>query len=102
MAKKNKDGIKVKGMFRINIEEDGRIVGDSGWVENQVTNLGFNQYLVMSLGSIAGSKYVTHLALGSGGAPAASATTLAGEVEKRQALTASSTVAGRSVVQMLL
>ena len=28
-------------MFRLQIEEDGKIVGDSGWHENLITNLGF-------------------------------------------------------------
>lgn len=82
------DGIKIRGFYRVQIEEDGEIVCDSSWHENQVTNLGFNQYLVSSLGSIAGSKYISYAALGSGGAPAAGDTTLAGEVEERAAVTA--------------
>lgn len=71
---------KIKGMFRVHIEEDGKIVGDSGWRENLVTNLGFNEYLVKQLGtSLTGSK-ISHAALGTGGAPSAADTTLAGEV----------------------
>ena len=27
-AKKQQDGIKIKGMFRVHIEENGKIVGD--------------------------------------------------------------------------
>lgn len=88
---------RVRGFFRLNIEENGEIVGDSGWLENQVTNLGFNQYLVMSLGSIAGSKYITHAALGTGGAPAAADTSLAGEVEKRQAVTAATSSTSKTL-----
>lgn len=84
--KNTNDGIKVKGMFRVNITEDGKVVGDSGWKKNQITNLGFNQYLVGSLGNISG-KAVTHAALGTGGAPAASDTSLAGEQSVRAALT---------------
>ena len=84
--KKTKDSVKVQGMFRVNITEDGKVVGDSGWRKNQITNLGFNQYLVGSLGNISG-KSVTHAALGTGGAPAASDTTLAGEQSVRAALT---------------
>lgn len=91
------DGIKIKGMFRITISEDDRIVGDSGWRENQVTNLGFNQYLVMSLGSIAGSKYITHLALGTGAAPATGDTTLSGEVTKRAAVTAATSSGSKTL-----
>ena len=85
-----KDSIKVKGSFRLQINEDGKIVGDSGWHKNQITNLGFNQYLVSLIGNIGTPKYVTHIALGTGGVPAASATSLAGEadVAKRAAVTA--------------
>jgi hypothetical protein len=73
-----KEGINVRGFFRVQIvdPETGEVSGDSQWMQNQVTNLGFNQFLVSALGSIAGSKYISHLALGTGGAPAASANTL--------------------------
>jgi len=70
----------VKGMFRVQLTEDGRLVGDSGWKNNQITNDGFNSYLVNQLGtSLTGSK-ISHVALGTGGAPASNATTLTGEV----------------------
>lgn len=84
--------IKVKGFFRIQIEEDGKIVGDSGLNKNgklfrgdgmrpnQVANLGFLNYLVKALMGSAGSVQVSHLALGTGGAPAAGDTALAGEI----------------------
>lgn len=80
MSKKIAEPMKIKGMFRVQLEEDGRIVGDSGWKTNQITNLGFNNYLVKSLGTGLGGVPVSHAALGTGGAPAASDTTLAGEV----------------------
>src|ERR1039458_8813441 len=92
-----RDSIKVKGMFRVHIEEDGKIVGDSGWKQNLITNAGHNQGIVMSLGGITGSSQITYAALGTGGAPAQSATTLSGEVstngsgsEVRAAITAAS------------
>lgn len=76
---KTQDFGKLKGMFRLQIEEDGNIVGDSGWHENLITNLGFNN-IVNQLGtSLTGSK-ISHAALGTGGAPAATDTTQAGEV----------------------
>ncbi len=59
-----------------------RIVGETDET-NVVTNLGFNEYLVSTLGAIAGSKQVSHVALGTGGAPAAAATTLTGEITDR-------------------
>ena len=91
--------LKVRGMFRVQIEESGKIVGDSGWKENLVTNLGFNQYLVSALGSIAGSKYVSHMALGTGGAPAAADTTLAGELAEnvRSAVTAATSSSSKAL-----
>ncbi len=93
------DGIRIRGMFRVQIKDgDGvELVGDSGWMENVVVNLGFNHYLVSTLGAIAGSKVITHAALGSGGAPAAADTTLAGEVEKRTAITAATSSASKTL-----
>ena len=93
------EGMKVRGFFRINIEEDGSVVGDSGWVENTVVNLGFNQYLVMSLGSIAGSKYISHMALGTGTAPGATATTLDGELAEnvRASVTAATSSSSKAL-----
>lgn len=79
--KKSKDTLKLKGMFRLQIEDgpSGKIVGDSGWRENLITNLGFNN-IVNQLGtSLTGSK-MSHAALGTGGAPNATDTTQAGEV----------------------
>lgn len=86
--------VKVRGFFRLQISEDGpngaRVIGDSGidekgelingdgFRENQVTNDGITQYLVNAiLGTTA--KTVSHMALGTGGAPAAGDTTLTGE-----------------------
>lgn len=92
------EGLKIRGFYRVQIaEDDGTLVGDSGWQENQVTNLGFNQYLVSTLGAIAGSKQISHVALGTGGAPAASDTALAGEVEKRQSVTAATSSGSKTV-----
>lgn len=83
------NGIKIRGAFRIKIvDEDGSFAGDSGWQNNTVVNLGFLDYVVKSLGSISGSKYLTHLALGTGGTIATDATALAGEVGSRTAITA--------------
>ena len=91
------EGVKVKGFFRVQIDEDGKIVGDSGWRANQVTNEGFNNFLAKLLGGISGSSQITHAALGTGGAPAAADTTLAGEVVKRQAITAATSSNSKAV-----
>jgi len=85
----SEDSIKIKGMFRVKIvNPDGTFAGDSGWQKNNVMNLGFNKFLVMSLGSITGSLYISHMALGTGGTIATDQTALAGEVGTRTAVTA--------------
>lgn len=86
------EGMKIKGCYRLHIvDPDGTIAGDSGWIENQVVNLGVNDYLCQLLGAMAGSKQITHVALGTGTAPGAAATSLEGELEEtssRAAVTA--------------
>jgi len=98
-SRRTKEGINIQGFFRLQIEDgpSGKIVGDSGWKKNQVVNLGFNQYLVSTLGAIAGSKVITHAALGSGTVPGAADTTLAGEVEVRAAVTAATSSASKTL-----
>ena len=92
------DGIKVKGSYRLHVvAETGEIVGDSGWTENQITNDGFDQFLVKTLGAISGSKQVSHRAIGSGTVPGATATSLNGEVVKRAAVTAASSSSSKTV-----
>ena len=97
----SRDGLTIKGMFRVNIVDDpsGKptIVGDSGWKKNLTTNDGFNQYIVRSLGSISGSKYITHAAIGTGGAPVAADTTLAGEQSAGAAVTAATTTGSKTL-----
>lgn len=80
--KTSKDAMKIQGMFRVQITEDGKgIVGDSGWKKNQVTNDGITQYLVnWMIGNTGSGKSVTHMALGTGTAPASNGTSLAGEI----------------------
>lgn len=87
------ESMRVKGMFRVQIEDNGEIVGDSGWKSNQITNLGFQNFLSALVGKTTGSIQVTHLSLGTGGAPSATDTSLTGEavgvgaVPIRQAVT---------------
>ena len=79
--------MKARGFFRIKIgdskREDGAIeveTGDSGWRKNTIVNLGFNQYLVQTLGGMAGSKTVSYALLGTGTAPGVTDTSLNGEL----------------------
>lgn len=96
------DSIGIRGMYHVRIvNPDGTFAGDSGEIKNNIMNEGFRQYLVMALGSISGSKYISHLALGTGGTVATDQTAMAGEVGTRTAVTASSTVAGSLTLRLV-
>lgn len=81
------DTIKVHGFFRLQITEhdkDGKekIVGDSKWRKNQVVNNGIRDFLVdWLLGDTGNGQSVTHVALGTGSAPASDGTSLEGELD---------------------
>lgn len=97
--------VGVRGFYRLNIVEDGpdgpKIVGDSGWKENLVVNEGFRNYLARALGAISGSSQVSFIALGTGGAPIATDTALAGELTDaatcRMAITAATSSSSKAV-----
>lgn len=77
--------VKMRGLFRINIiehKEDGttEVVGDSGWLENQICNTGYDNYLSRVIAALAGSSLASFAALGTGTAPASSTTGLPGEL----------------------
>lgn len=75
------DAVRVRGFFRLQIEDGptGKIVGDSGWKANMITNTGFQHYMVELMSSEAGSSKVTHCALGKGTAPGVAGTSLESE-----------------------
>ena len=85
----------MSGALKVSSEErDGKqvVVHDTGEVENQITNLGFQNYMLGALGNIPGYVQVGYAALGTGGAPVAGDTTLPGEIAsgtKRSAVSAS-------------
>lgn len=95
--------IKVRGFFRICIVDPGKdgepdkVAGDSGWLPNLVTNEGKRNYLARLLGALASSSQIGYMALGTGGAPIATDTTLAGEQSARTAVTAQTS--GSTAVQ---
>jgi hypothetical protein len=93
----------LKGFFRINIEDqDGTISGDSGWVENNITNLGFQYYIVERMLASANSLRVGAIALGSGGAPADADLSLDGEHQARATLgPANMSVVGSKTAQFV-
>lgn len=92
-----KDGMKVAGFFRLNITEDKNgkevVVGQTPWMKNQVVNDGIRDYLVDALLGNSPLGAVSHMALGTGGAPASNATSQSGELDhaagSRQAVTTS-------------
>lgn len=76
---KQKKMLAVKGFSRLQIvdKKTRRIIGDSGWGENQITNYGLNSCLVAApIG--AGSVQAGGIILGSGTNPATDATSLPG------------------------
>ena len=78
------DYIPIRGFYRLKIGEgpDGQtIVGDSGWCKNEVTDEGFQDYVVGSIGDIAGSKQVAYINLGTGTAPNVTHTALDGSTK---------------------
>ena len=93
------DPIGIKGMFRVQIEnpETGEIVGDSGYHSNLITNDGFNLFLCALLGKTTGSIQITHMALGTGGAPVATDDVLSGEQSVRQAVTAATSSTSKTI-----
>lgn len=83
----HKEALALRGFYRLKLgeEKNGKteIVGDSGWHENQVTNLGFQNYVCALIGGLAGSKQVGAVIIGTGGAPATGDTALAGETKRQ-------------------
>jgi hypothetical protein len=80
MAKKTSDTAALRGFFRVQITGDNKVVGDSGWRENTVTNMGKQNYLLTWLVTGSGGKFVQYMALGTGGTAATSDTSLSGEL----------------------
>ena len=78
--KKNKNTVHlaIKGFMRAQIvdKKTGRVVGDSGDVENQITNYGLNNCFLGGPGAAAGSVQIAGLMLGNGTVPASDATEL--------------------------
>ncbi len=79
-----KETINLRGFFRLKMGEDQpdgsvKIVGDSGWIENQIVNLGWKDYIFGVMIADAGSKTIGRAILGTGTQPASDGTSLAGE-----------------------
>jgi hypothetical protein len=73
------DGIKLKGFLRVQIvdKKTKRVKGDSGWMQNQITNYGLESCFVGApIG--AGSVQAAGLILGSGTNPSSTTASLPG------------------------
>ncbi len=93
-----KEDSGVRGFFRLKIREDDKIVGDSGWFENLMTNVGISKFMHAFSGS-AGTLQVSHISIGTGAVPASDATTLPGEspeASKRVAVSLASSLRAAS------
>ena len=81
------ENIIPQGFFRIQLgeEKNGKkiVVGDSGLQKNEVTNLGFQNYIVALIGAQAGSKQVGMMIIGTGTTPGVTDTTLEGETTRQ-------------------
>ncbi len=62
--------ISLSGFARVQIAENGEIVGDSGWVKNLITDYGLDECLGQVLVGGGASKRISAIALGEGSAPA--------------------------------
>lgn len=74
--------VKIRGFYHLQIvDPDGTIAGDSGWCKNNITDTGFQHYIVQLMGNSTGSSFVGYAALGEGTAPGDTATSLESEVQ---------------------
>jgi hypothetical protein len=76
--------LALKGFFHLQIRDKktGKIVGDSGWIENQITNYGLYNCFVGGPIKGAATVQISGAMLGSGTNPASSAVTLNGSNTK--------------------
>ena len=88
-TKSHSDGMKIRGFFRVQLTEDGSVVEDSGWQENQITSGGILNFLVNGILPSVTGKTIGWMSLGTGSAPSAGDTVLEGEVSTRSAVTGS-------------
>jgi hypothetical protein len=73
----------AKGFFKIKVLENGEVISESDWAENQITNNGYDMFLVRPLMAQSGSLQVSYMAIGTGTAPNATDNVLAGELAAR-------------------
>lgn len=76
-----KDGVTIKGFFRVQLldKKSQKVVGDSGWKQNVITDYGFESCIVaLPCIGVANTTQASYLILGTGTEPATDATQLPG------------------------
>lgn len=92
--------VRIRGFSRVQLSETGpdgkqRIVGDSGWMKNTITNDGLNNYIAARIGSLTQGKNPANLQLATQTAAMnATQESLTGETRVRKVLTASTVATG--------
>lgn len=85
----SKSSITLRGFYRVKLGEDKNgkteVIGDSGWNENAVMDLGFQDYICALMGSVAGQKVLDQMAVGTGGTPNVTDTALPGHMMRQTA-----------------
>jgi hypothetical protein len=79
--------VGMRGLFLVQFLENGKVVRDLGWRENQITNLGILDFLVNALMPTTTGKKIGWMSLGTGGEPVAGDMVLENEVSTRSAVT---------------
>ena len=76
--KENSEGIRIKGFFRIQItdKKTWKVVGDTGYMANQITNYGLANCLVGGPAGAGSTVQIAGAMLGSGTNPATDAVAL--------------------------
>jgi hypothetical protein len=88
------ENVGVKGFFRLNIvdKKSKKVVGDTGWIQNQITNYGLNSCIVALPLKCANSVQCSGILLGSGTGVASDGTNLQASASSYWAAFAQSTV----------
>lgn len=84
------EGLRVRGFVKLRLinARTRRVEYESGWMKNLVTTEGFTNFIIGSIGAIAGAKQWTHMALSTQStSPTVGQTSMTGEFGGRKATT---------------
>jgi hypothetical protein len=91
-----KSKFSIVGFTRVQLKENGELVGDSGWSKNMIVDVGIQNFIMGSVGAVAGSKQVGAMAVGTAVAAIGSTdTSIGGEysgTQRRVAVTCATTL----------